>query len=211
MSPIVPSVKPSKLPSSNSANYAFAFPTCSINNGKPVTYSAAGLCAAYAGIKAQFLTIVNNLKAQNTDASKKQLASIYGKAVRMVFHDAVDLDLTQSDLMGADGCIGDAHGSAGLIEQTSPIFTVFESIYQQFCDRINRADFFVLMGKLVIETAEPTNTIKLSFQYGRRETYDCSAGIGRDPNAQLGVHAIKQAFVVQMGLSYADAGMKSNR
>ena len=198
-------------PRSNNGNYAFAFPTCSSTNGAPVLYSAAGLCSAYSGIKAQFLSVVNNLKAQNTDASKKQLASIYGKAVRMVFHDAVDLDLTQPDLMGADGCIGDAHGSAGLIEQTSPIFTVYEPIYQQFCDNINRADFFVLMGKLVIETAEPTNTIKLSFQYGRRETYDCSAGIGRDPNAQLGVHAIKQGFVVQMGLTYEDAGMKSIR
>ena len=149
---------------------------------------------------------VNALQAQNTDDSKKQLASMYGKAVRMVFHDAVDLDLTKPDLMGADGCIGDAFGSAGLIEPTSPILTIYEPIYQAYCDKINRADFFVLAGKLVIETAEPTKSIKLSFQYGRRECYDCSAGIGRDPDAQLGMHAIQQSYIVQMGLTYEDAG-----
>jgi hypothetical protein len=171
-----------------------------------VEYSSANLCSAYADIKAQFLSIVNNLKSQTTYAAKKELASIFGKAVRMVFHDAVDLDLTKTDLMGADGCIGSAHGSAGLIEQTSPIFTVYEPIYQSFCDKINRADFYVLMGKLVIEITEPTNSIKLTYQYGRKETSDCSAGIGRDPGAQDGMHAIKQAFVVQMGLTYEDAG-----
>lgn len=172
-----------------------------------MTYSAAGLCNAYAGIKTQFLSVVQSLRSQNTDASKRQLASMFGKAVRMTFHDAVDLDLSKPDLMGADGCIGDAHGSAGLIEPNSPMFTVYEPMYQSFCDKINRADFFVLIGKLVIEEAEPTKTIKLSFQYGRRETSDCSAGIGRDPDAQKGVHAIKQSFVDQMGLTYTDAGM----
>ena len=129
----------------------------------------------------------------------------------MAFHDAVDLDLTQPDLMGADGCIGDSQGSAGLVEPaTSPIYTVMEPIYQANCDKINRADFFVLFAKFVVELSEPTNTIKLPFQYGRRETQDCSAGgagIGRDPDAQDGFAAIKQAFVTQMGLSYTDAGV----
>jgi hypothetical protein len=123
-----------------------------------------------------------------------------------VFHDAVDLDLANHDLNDADGCIGDTYGSACLIEPNSPMFSVYEPMYQTYCDKINRADFFVLIGKLVIETAEPTHSINLSFQYGRREAFDCSAGVGRDPDAQQGVHAIKQSYVVQMGLSYEDAG-----
>ena len=197
---------PSK-PLNKDVNYAFSYPICAKTGGAQVLYSPQGLCSAHAGIKEQFLARVKFLEAQNTNAARKQLASMYGKAVRMVFHDAVDLDLTKPDLMGADGCIGDAHDSAGLIEPTSPIFTVYEPIYQSYCDQINRADFYVLMGKLVIETAEPTHTIDLTFQYGRRETYDCSEGIGRDPDAQLGVHAIHDSFIVQMGLTYEDAGM----
>jgi len=73
-----------------------------------VTYSASDLCTAYAGIKAQFLAQVRLLQTQNTDASKRVLASMYGKVVWMVFHDAVDLDITKPDFMGADGYIGDA-------------------------------------------------------------------------------------------------------
>jgi len=133
------------------------------------------------------------------------LAHFYGSSVRLVFHDAIDLDLTQTDLMGADGCLGDALGSKGLYEASSPVMTTLEPIYQQFCDSISRADFWVLFGKLVVEKADPTKTISLPFQYGRRAAASCSEGIGRDPDAQDGVDAITQAFVVQLGLSYTDA------
>lgn len=64
----------------------------------------------------------------------------------------------------------------------------------------------VLFGKFCVEMSEPTGTISLPFQYGRRETRDCSAGIGRDPDAQGGLPAVAQAFIVQLGLTYADAG-----
>eukprot|EP01036_Dinobryon_divergens_P029170 gene29170-38234_t len=79
---------------SKTVNYAIAYPICAKTEGAPVVYSHDGLCSAYNGIKAQFLAEVKALQTMNTDESKKQLASMYGKAVRMVFHDAVDLDLT---------------------------------------------------------------------------------------------------------------------
>ena len=127
--------------------------------------------------------------------------------MRLVFHDVIDLDLSKpGDLMGADGCIGDAAESAGLIEPSSPVLTQMEPIYQKYCDVINRADFFVLFAKLVIEKSEPTGTIKLPFQVGRRETRNCNAGAGRAPDAQDGVPALRQAFVNQLGLNYSDAG-----
>ena len=98
----------------------------------PVVYSSSeGLCSAYTGIKAQFLAKVQLLQAQNTNSVKRQLASMFGKAVKLVFHDAVDLDLTQPDLMGADGrrlhlSDRDAHDSADLIKPgVSPIFTIY--------------------------------------------------------------------------------------
>eukprot|EP01036_Dinobryon_divergens_P030538 gene30538-39797_t len=126
----------------------------------PVVYSSEGLCSAYTGIKAQFLAKVQLLQAQNTNSVKRQLASMFGKAVKLVFHDAVDLDLTQPDLVGAGGRLHlsdrDAHDSADLIKSgvVSPIFTIYYSMDQAFCDKINRTDFFVLIGKLVIEKAD---------------------------------------------------------
>ena len=165
-------------------------------------YTKAKICAAYTNVENAYNQAVANLQ-QNQQA----LANLLGAALRMAFHDAVDLDLTKPDLMGADGCIGDSQGSAGLVEPaTSPIYTIMEPIYQANCDNINRADFFVLFAKFVVEKSEPTNTIRLPFQYGRKETQDCSAGIGRDPDAQDGFAAIKQAFITQMGLTYEDAG-----
>ena len=167
-------------------------------------YTRAGICAAYASVEAAYKNAVAS------QPNQQALANLLGASLRMAFHDAVDLDLTQPDLMGADGCIGDSQGSAGLVEpDTSPIYTVMEPIYQANCDKINRADFFVLFAKFVVEKSEPTGYIQLPFQYGRRETQDCSAGgagIGRDPDAQDGFAAIKQAFITQMGLSYTDAG-----
>lgn len=181
-------------------NTAHSFPICAKTNGAKVVYTKAGITKAYNQVLAAYNTAVNNL-ANN----QLGLANLLGAALRMAFHDAVDLDLTKPDLMGADGCIGDKQGSAGLVEPTSPIYTIMEPIYQANCDLINRADFFVLFAKFVVELRDPTKTIKLPFQYGRRETQDCSAGIGRDPDAQDGFDAIKQSFIVQMGLTYTDA------
>jgi hypothetical protein len=202
-----PSQKPNNLASTyypTVTPYSFSYPICAKTKGALVNYknkNNSSMCLTYNSVKAALDNVVTSI---GSDQSK--LADLYGAAVRLVFHDAVDLDLTKPDLMGGDGCIGDAVGSGGLIEPTSPIFTVLEPIYQANCDKINRADFFVLFGKLVVEKAEPTNTIKLQYQYGRKEVTDCSGYTGRDPDAQLGVDAIKQAFIVQMGLNYVDAG-----
>jgi hypothetical protein len=192
---------PEKLNNVPVPSQSFSYPICVKTKGARVNYTNSNMCLPYNNMKAALnnaVTLIGN------DQSK--LADLYGAAVRLVFHDAIDLDLTKPDLLGADGCISDAAGSIGLIEQISPIFTILEPIYQANCDKINRADFFVLFGKLVIEKAEPTNTIKLQYQYGRKEVTDCSGYAGRDPDPQLGVDTIVQAFIVQLGLNYVDAG-----
>ena len=47
------------------------------------------------------------------------------------------------------------------------------------------------------------------FQYGRKETRDCSGHSGRDPDAQDGVPAIIQTFISSLGLDYIDAGIQA--
>ena len=83
----------------------------------------------------------------------------------------------------------------------------YPSIFQNYCDKINRADFFALIGKYAVELSEPTKTIKIPFHYGRRQVNDCSYGIGRAPDAQNGVDAIRDSFVTGMGLTFTDAGI----
>lgn len=202
---VTPTIKSTKSPNIGvNGNHAFSFPICRKTNGLTVNYlnpnNNANLCSVYADVKSELNAQVNAY-ANNLF----NISDLFGASLRLVFHDAVDVDMTTSDLMGSDGCIGDSLGSTGLIEPNSPVFTVLEPIYQNYCDQINRADFIVLFGKLVVELAEITNSINLPFSYGRREARDCSAGIGRSPDAQRGVDAIRETFIVRMNLTYTDA------
>ena len=195
------------------ANGAFAYPICAKTNGKPVDYSVANICLAYDGIRADFKNLASDL------STPFQKADIYGGALRMAFHDAVDVDLSKplSDVGASDGCIGDAIGSAGLVEgypnnpnppRQSVISKYLEPIYQKYCDNLNRADFFVLFAKFSVEAAEPTKNIVIPFQYGRRESQNCSgpnnAYVGRNPSGQDGVNELVQTFITQMGLDNVD-------
>ena len=141
------------------------------------------------------------------------LSDLYGKAVRLAFHDAGEVDLTKpTDTMGPDGCLSSSGDNAGLVEPTSPVVTILEPIWQQYCDKISRADFWALFAKLVVEyTAKTaTDSISINYQYGRKDKTNCEAGSGRLPNAQDGLNAINQVFVKQMGLTIDDAGMFSS-
>jgi catalase (peroxidase I) len=118
-----------------------------------------------------------------------------------------EVDLTKTDLMGPDGCISNTADNAGLLVAPSHVATTFENIWQKYCDTISRADFWALLGKIVVEKADPTHTINIPYQYGRRDNAQCAAGAGRLPNAQLGATMLQQVFVTQMGLTLSDAGM----
>ena len=107
--------------------------------------------------------------------------------------------------MGPDGCLSNSADNAGLIEPTSLVFTVLEPIWQKYCDKITRADFWVLIAIISIQQSEPTKTIVLPFQYGRKDNLNCKAGAGRLPDAQLGMPMLKTLFVTQMGLNLTDA------
>ena len=99
--------------------------------------------------------------------------------------------------------------SAGLTEATSLVNTVIEPLWQQMCDRISRADFWVLFGKLVVEAATaPATTgaaVSVAFQYGRRDNVECEGGAGRLPSAQGDLAEIRRVFLTQMGLTLNDA------
>ena len=95
------------------------------------------------------------------------------------------------------------------MEQTSPVLTILEVIWQENCDKISRADFWVLFAKLVVEHTSKTSTSSgalIDYQFGRKDKTSCEAGSRRLPNSQNGLNAIQQVFVNQMGLTMDDAG-----
>ena len=133
-------------------------------------------------------------------------SSLYGSAIRLVFHDAGEIDMRLvDDKLGPDGCLSSDGSSAGLTEEGSIVMQLLEPMYQQVCNLISRADFWILIGKLVLKEAiHPP--IEVAFQYGRLDNRDCEGGAGRLPDPSGGLAEINRVFVDQMGLSINEAG-----
>ena len=167
------------------------FPICLKTNGVAAVATDANTCASYQGIKAAL-----NAKVAAIGNDLFTLSHLYGAALRLAFHDAGEVDIRTTDL-GPDGClgdtfpiffliysirfivltlIGDPNDNKGLYEAVSPVLTIMEPIFQQYCDKISRADFIVLFAKLVVEKSDPTGFIQIPFQYGRIQNTQCSAG-----------------------------------
>jgi hypothetical protein len=90
--------------------------------------------------------------------------------LRLAFHDAGEIDITQTDKLGPDGCLSNTLENAGLIpfgSVTSTIFDqLFEPIFQNYCDTISLADFWAMIGWLSINIAS-AGGIEVQYQYGR--------------------------------------------
>ena len=170
---------------------------CAKTNFAAATPSKINICSAYFDIASQFVIPTDLLARSN----------LFGQAVRLAFHDAGEVDIQSSvDLLGPDGCMAHNGDSAGLTEATSLVNTVMEPIWQSVCDRISRADFWVLYGKMVVEAAATAIAVSVPFQYGRRDNVACESGAGRLPSAMGGLSEISRVFESQMGLTLSDAG-----
>ena len=82
-----------------------------------------------------------------------RVANIIGNALRLVFHDAGEVDIRKPDLFGSDGCLSDSNPNSGLKEANTVAMTIIEPLWQQYCHLISRADFWVMFGKIAAESA----------------------------------------------------------
>jgi len=175
---------------------------CKKTNGAPAVTKAEDLCSVYEKSKSAFIASIPD--------DVKGAANLFGKTLRLTWHDAGEVDLEAADTLGPDGCLTYSGSNAGLIDSTSVVSLVLEPIWQDVCDKISRADFWMLLGKIVFEHAqyaEKNNftTVETAYSYGRKDSTDCSAGIGRLPNPQFPDSEFNRVFVKQMGLTMADA------
>ena len=145
-----------------------------------------------------------------------KLSDIYAQAIRLAFHDAGEVDLTDSsDQLGPDGCLSASPDSKGIIESTSYVYTLIEPLWQDYCEYLTRADFWALIGKLAVESSAkpvdniPGGYITIPYQYGRKDNKQCSLMTGRLPDGQEGFHGpngLEEVFIKRMGLSWDDVG-----
>lgn len=173
---------------------------CGRTNSLFVSPSVPSTCSAYREIQALF----NGLIGANVQSK----SAIFGTVIRLSFHDAGEIDITnQNDFLGPDGCLASDGSSNGLTESSSIAMRYLEPIYQVVCDRISRADFWALLGLLTLEKTI-TPPIPTPFYFGRRDNTQCDSGGGRLPRADGGMDEIERVFVRQMGLTIEEAGQK---
>jgi hypothetical protein len=189
-------------------------------------------CEVLKAIKASFIekfpagTVPGeNFNVEEFLTNALALSSIYGQAIRLAFHDAGEVDLTDpSDQLGSDGCLSADPGNKGIIESTSYVYTLIEPLWQDNCDYLTRADFWALIGKLASEiSAKPVDIINLPgeyitipYQYGRKDNKQCNLGGPGEPKHRLpsgqegfhGYNGFEAVFLQRMGLTMDDVGMK---
>jgi len=149
--------------------------------------------------------IQNNLWDFKATQDPFAQSNLFGKAVRLGFHDAGEIDLNSNDTLGPDGCLSNTMDNAGLIEDDSLVNTYIEPLWQSVCNRISRADFWALFATTVVEISEPTDSISLEYYYGRTDNAHCEVPWLRLPMAQSVLDELQRVFVNQMGLTLADA------
>ena len=176
---------------------------CKKTNGASLKTDGSSVQKASKKIESDFL---NLYPKSNCTASELQIGAIIGKALRLAFHDAAEFDYNTRDKLGPDGCLsGDAQNN-GLIVNDSIVNTLFEPIWQNYCDKISRGDFWALIASIAVEHAEPTNTIKIPRKWGRIDAKTCSTDL-RLPNAKEGLKDIERVFVHQLHFTMDEAGL----
>lgn len=189
-----------------------------ISSGYNVSPKRAPTCAKYSGMvqtsKEDMLFVANEAKSdfnniiktiwENAEFPEFELSNLYGNMLRGIFHDCAEFDVNSSDKLGCDGCLSDDEGNNGLSSEGSIILTVIEELWQKYCDKISRADFWALMGKFTVEASDETKSMNIKFSYGRPDSKSCDTK-GRLPGHQVGISEFHRVFENQMQLTLYDA------
>jgi len=196
-----PSPSPSAIPSVSNASH----PYCLKTGGQISRTKASKIKSTVNKIKKSFYG--------QLPTSPFNLSNIFGQSIRVAFHDAAEIDLTNpADMMGPDGCVSDTIPNFGLTNASSFVNTLLDPIWQKYCDVISRGDFWALIGKLSVEIADPTKSINIPYYYGRVDKSDCFLpnSFFRPPSPLAGFNTIAggliQGFVGRMGLTINDIG-----
>jgi len=176
-------------------------PNCKLTSGYSVTSTKKDILYVYEHAKNDFNALIDGYKGDRFE--EFWVSDIFGNTMRATFHDCGEFLPDSEDNYGCDGCFSDTEANAGLLEDDAIILTFIEDIWQKYCDKITRADFWVLIGKFVAEKGDPTKRINIPFSYGRPDnTKGCTANAeGRLPNHQIGFSEYTRVFVDQMQMT----------
>jgi len=180
-------------------------PFCKKTSGVSPISTAAQITAVHAAVSAELNALLLSYDAKPLTEALFLRANLFGTMLRTSFHDCGEFSAASPDKLGCDGCLSNSAPNSGLKEATTLLMAVFEPMWQRYCDKITRADFYALLGKLGVEKGDVTNTANVPFSYGRIDNKICSGGIGRLPDHQIGLSEFNRVFIGQMQLTMLDA------
>jgi len=136
-----------------------------------------------------------------------------GCLVRLTGHDIMDFN-RENNNGGADGCIDfQDHDNLGLkgcmlesVSERDSSNVSLELMWQEFCQEVSIADFFVIAAEALMEATAPrqhrgmwSGSLRRNFKFGRQTALQCSPE--PLPNPTHACDAVEEVFIERMGLS----------
>ncbi len=95
-----------------------------------------------------------------------RISNLLGSALRLVFHDAGEVDIRTSDLFGSDGCLSDSGPNSGLKEKNTIAMTIIDPYF---------IDMIIAMRKILTKIDSPGLDTFPFFAYKERRLDDLSS------------------------------------
>ena len=173
---------------------------CKKTNGYAPAPTAKGIMEVYDAAKKDWNAVIDGFDGTKYEEFHK--SNHFGNVLRGSFHDCGEFKAGATDTYGCDGCLSDTEANNGLIEDDAIMMDVVETMWQKYCDKISRADFWALMGKFAAEKADKKHRLDIPFAFGRKDNKVCTEGAhGRLPGHQIGFSEFKRVFVEAMQLT----------
>jgi hypothetical protein len=192
---------PTRRPSSGPTRRPTTKPTVV----EPAVCTSSFTSTTYDTIDADIQALKNTIPSSDS----KSRAHFLGGIVRLVAHDFMDYDPSQSNsalVYGADGCFDPEHGNnSGLSDIWSPGRPLFE-LHRSKYSHISKADFWVASANAVLRQTSVGNALnmKTSFRWGRKDKVSCPGSGERLPIPSRCAE-VDRVFRSRMGLSWRDA------
>ena len=180
------------------------------------TQDTGVLCSIYKAVRNKFKVTMDagtypgysgNLKSNGGTSETRDdfKTAVLGEILRLVFSDAAEYDRrAPHDSFGPDGCLSNTSRNKGLLESGRFTTTFIEDAWQDHCESISRADFWVMVGNIALEFSDPTGVMLSNLQYafGRRDNQECTRARKLQIHHQLKQHMNNEEWIDDFHVSH---------
>jgi len=211
-----PTASPTQAPTSN--DFPAGLLTCSSGPAALKTSCSGNLDQLNQDVRAAVTAHYKSLP-NNCDDAGCPKGDLAGCLVRLAGHDVMDFNPALNN-HGSDGCIDfadpDNKGLHGCMlrdfNERDSVNISLELMWQDFCQEVSAADFFVLAAEVMMAATTPaagghqdmwTNSFASNFRFGRTTATECSPE--PLPNPTHSCDAVQEVFIDRLGLTWTQS------